>query len=146
MSIRRSVALALALSMAVGTAPALVTLAAQGAGKIMGRATDEAKKPYTDYSVLLRDIASGQVVSTVPLDPQGLFTFAGVDLARKFQVELFSTKDNKVVCTEGPYTLTDKQTTKPVNINCGNNSALWLLAAGAGAAAAIALAEQSTKK
>src|ERR1041385_7797243 len=124
MSIKRTVTLALVFSVAVGTAPAMVTVAAQGAGKILGRATDEAKKPYTDYSVLLRDIASGQVVTTVPLDPQGLFTFNTVDLSRRFQVELFRATDNKVVCTEGPYTLTDKQSTRQVNINCGNNSAL----------------------
>jgi hypothetical protein len=147
MSTRRAVAFALALSMAIGTAPALVTVAAQTAGAIGGRANDEAKKPYTDYSVLLRDVVSGQVVSTVPLDTQGLFLFKNVDLSRRFLVELFNIKANRVVCTEGPYTLSDKLMAKTdVNISCGNNAAWWLLAAGAGAAAAIALATQSTSK
>jgi uncharacterized protein YfaS (alpha-2-macroglobulin family) len=62
-----------------------------------------------------------------------------VDLSRRIQVELFNSKDNKVVCTEGPYTLNDKQITKSVNINCGNDTARWVLlaVAGAGAAAAV---------
>ena len=146
MSIKRAVAFSLALSMAVASAPALVTVSAQAAGTIGGKANDEAKKPYTDYSVLLRDVASGQVVSTVQLDPQGLFSFQSVDLSRRFLVELFNAKSNKVVCTEGPYTLSDKLKAKTdVNISCGNNAAWWLLGAGAGAATAIALAAQSTK-
>ena len=55
-------------------------------------------------------------------------------------------KQNKVVCTEGPYVLATGSPTKAdVNIDCGKApAALWLLAAGAGTAAAIALATNST--
>ncbi len=61
--------------MAVGMSPAF---AAQATGTIGGKATDEAKKPYTDYTVQLRDAGTGQIAATVPLDAQGLFSFGSV--------------------------------------------------------------------
>jgi hypothetical protein len=136
----------LAALLAVGVSPAM---AQQTAGIISGKATDEAKQPYSDYAVQLRDAATGQVVGTQPLNPQGQFSFSGVEMARRYLVELFNTKQNKVVCTEGPYVLS--AATLPsktdVNIDCGRApAALWLLAAGAGAAAAIAVATRSVSQ
>ena len=72
MTTPRIVAGLLAVVMTVGSAPAL---AQQAMGAIGGKAADEAKKPYSDYVVQLRDVTSGQVVSTKPLDPQGQFGF-----------------------------------------------------------------------
>ena len=70
-----------------------------------------------------------------------------MSIEQKYQVELFSIKDNKVVCTEGPYELsTTKLSFTDVNINCGTNPAAWWLAAAGGAAAAIALGVRSPSK
>jgi hypothetical protein len=136
----------LAAAIAVGVSPAM---AQQSAGIISGKATDEAKQPYSDYAVQLRDAASGAVVGTQPLNAQGQFSFSGVELSRRFLVELLNTRENRVVCTEGPYMLsTPAMPSKTdVNIDCGGPpAALWLLAAGAGAAAAIAVATRSVSQ
>lgn len=147
MSIKRGLALALVVAMAGGSSQALLNAATQATGMIGGKATDEAKKPYSDYSVMLRDVATGQVASTVQLNPQGGFSFGNLELSKRYLVELFSTKANKVVCTEGPYVLSTTLLTKTdVNINCGTNPAAWLIAAGAGAAAAIALGIRSASQ
>ena len=147
---RRVAAVALMAALTVGSAPALVRAQGQGQGNgaVGGKATDEAKKPYSDYQVLLRDIATGQVVATVPLDPQGLFSFGSLGLSKKYLVELYHTQKNKIVCTEGPFSLSSTMITKmDVNINCGTNPALWwILAAGAGTAGAIAVAVASNAK
>lgn len=132
--------------LAVGAAP---MMAQQTAGVLGGKATDEAKKPYTDYSVQLRNPVDGQVMANQPLTAQGLFTFNDVALNQKMLVELVNVKQNKVVCTEGPFTLsTPGQPNKTdVNIDCGKPpTAAWLLAAGAGAASAVALGRRSASR
>lgn len=145
MTWKQIVAGTVSVALVVVTAPAL---AQQTAGAIAGRATDEAKKPYTDYAVQLRDVASGLVSSTLPLDQQGTFNFTGVAISRTYLVELVHIEKKKIVCTEGPYSLTPTTASKlDVNVNCGKApAAFWLLAAGAGAATAIAVATRSTSK
>lgn len=145
MTTQRILAGALALVMTLGISPAL---AQQATGTIGGKATDEAKVPYSDYAVQLRDVTTGQVVSTRPLNTAGQFSFAGVTLSRPYLVELFHTKERRVICTEGPYTLTATAASKPdVSINCGKApAALWLILAGAGAAAAVAVATRSASR
>lgn len=145
MRIQRIVASALAFVMAIGAAPAL---AQQTAGTIAGKAVDEAKQPYSDFAVQLRDVVSGQVVNTLPLNVQGQFSFTGVGLSKTYLVELVRVKEKKIVCTEGPYSLTSAVTSKTdVNISCGKvPAAIWLLAAGAGAAAAVAVATRSASR
>jgi hypothetical protein len=131
------------LALAVAVAPTAL-LAQQSAGVLSGKATDEAKKPYTDYTVQLRDAATGQIVTTSPLNDQGLFAFANLALGKRYLVEL--TKQSKVVCTEGPFALASPNLVSKtdVNIDCGKPpAALWLLAAGAGTAAVIAVAARS---
>jgi hypothetical protein len=146
---RRVVTMALAASMAVGLSPAF---AQQGAGSIAGKATDEAKKPFDRYTIQLRDAASGQVTSTEQLNPQGQFEFRNVEMARRYLVELVQnnpgTRQGKVLCTEGPFTLSAANPSKTnVVIECGRKQASqWLLAAGAGTAAAIALATRSASQ
>jgi hypothetical protein len=144
---RRFVAIMLALFMAVGLAP--LALAQQTLGILGGKASDEAKKPYEDYSVQLRNPQTGQVVATQPLSAQGQFSFDKVELNQKMLVELFNQRQNKVVCTEGPFVLSaPAQPSKTdVNIDCGKRpTAAWLLAAGAGAASAIAIGTRSASK
>lgn len=146
---RRVLAMSLAISMAVSLSP---VFAQQAAGTIAGKATDEVKAPFDPYTVQLRDAATSQVVATVPLNPQGMFSFANVEMARRYLIELVQTnpsnKQAKVICTEGPYSLSASLTAKTdVVIDCGKTpAALWLLAAGAGTAAAIAIATRSASR
>ena len=135
--------MALAASMTVGLSPAF---AQQGAGSIGGKATDEAKAPFNRYTVQLRDAASGQVAAVEPLNPQGQFSFSNVEMARRYLVELV--QGNRVLCTEGPFTLSAANPSRNnVVIECGRKQASqWLLAAGAGTAAAIALATRSASQ
>jgi hypothetical protein len=143
--IRRAFAAGLALSLAVGGAHPLLAQQRSTAGAISGKATDEARKPYTDYTVQLRDADTGQIVTTVPLDAKGLYSFSNLELSRKFLVELYSVKDKEIICTEGPYPLAPSVSVRTdVNIDCGAApAALWLLAAGAGTVAAVAVATES---
>jgi hypothetical protein len=132
----------------VGSAPALVraTVQAQGNGVIGGKANDEAKKPYTDYKVQLRDLGAAppQVVATTTLDAQGRFTFNDLPLTKRYLVELYNVPKSKIVCTEGPYTLSTNLISKTdVNISCGGNPAAWWLLAAGAAAAAIAVGVRS---
>jgi len=142
MAPQRFLAAGLAALLIAGGSPAL---AQQANGTIAGKATDEARKPYSDYSIQLRDAASGQLAGTVSLTTQGTFTFNELPLSKRLLVELYSLKDSKVVCTEGPYVLAPGNPNKTnVNIDCGKKPAsLWLLAAGAGTAAAVALTTNS---
>jgi hypothetical protein len=139
MSIRRTVAFSLALTMAIGTVPSLVAASQSGAGILSGKA-DAAKAPYSDYKVQVRDVTSGQIVTSAPLDQQGRFAFNGLGLPGRYVLELVT--GNQVKCTAGPYALTTPSMVSrtDVNIACGGNAALWLLAAAGGAAAAIAFA------
>lgn len=116
-------------------------------GAIAGRATDEAQTPYSDYAVQLRDVGTGLVVGLAPLNTRGEFAFGDLPLSRKYLVELVNTRKTELVCTEGPYALptTAQQTViNDVNVECGRPpAAFYLLATGAGTAAAIALAQRS---
>jgi hypothetical protein len=139
MSIRRTIAFTLALTMATGTVPVLLAAPQSGAGILSGRA-DAAKKPYSDYKVQVRDVTTGQIVTSTALDQQARFAFNGLGLPGRYVVELVT--GNQVKCTAGPYALaTPSMISKTdVNIACGGNAALWVLAAAGGAAAAIAFA------
>jgi hypothetical protein len=142
MAIQRMLAIALA---AVITAGATPSWAQQTNGIISGTADDEAKKPYSDFAVQLRDVATGQVVNSVALNALGQFSFENVGVSQQLLVELVNVKSKNTVCTEGPFALTPTALSKTnVKIDCGRvPTAAWILAAGAGTAAAIALAGES---
>lgn len=148
MTTQRRMSLAIAFAVTLAISPAWAQQAQPASGTLGGKATDEARTPYTDYAVQVRDVATGQVVHTQPLNQQGQFNFTGVTLAKPYLVELFHQKERRVICTEGPYTLTSTMPTKAdVNISCGKApAALWLLLAGAGAAAAVAVATRSVSR
>jgi hypothetical protein len=150
MSLQRSIALVLVCSLTAGAGSAFAQTAdAQKIGVIAGKASDEAKKPYADYVVQLRDVSTGQRASAVPLAADGRFSFSGVSLSRKYLVELYQVKQNRIVCTAGPYALAAPSTISKtdVNINCGTNPAVyWLVVAGAGTALAVALGVRSAKQ
>lgn len=137
MTRQRLLAAGMALLLTVGVSP----LGAQQppTGVIAGRATNEARRPFTNYIVQLRNPENAQIVATVPLDTEGRFQFANVPLSQKLIVELYNVRDKEMVCTEGPYALTaDEAKRDNVNIDCGAGpAAFWLLAATTGAVAAI---------
>ena len=136
--IRRVIASSLAVTLALGAAPILLAQ-----GTISGKADDEAKKPYSNYAVQLMELKTNQITATVPLDPQGQFSFNGVAPGSQYLVQLYSNRENRVVCTEGPFGPNQPN----VNIDCDKKPiAAWLLAAGAGLGAGLALATQSNSQ
>jgi hypothetical protein len=92
----------------------------------------------------MRDPVTAQIVKTGPLNDRGQFNVGTLPLSRRYIVELFSVRENRVICTEGPYSLTP-QAPQRLNLNlCAKTpNALWLVLAGAGAAASIARLKQS---
>ena len=104
-----------------------------GPGLISGTAKHKAKQPFTDFTVRTRDVGNGTVAATSVLDTSANFSVPNLALAN-YLVELVN-KDGKVVCTEGPYNLTQAAAQKTnVNIDCGVPPTAWLLVAGAAAA------------
>lgn len=143
MSIKGTVAFALTLALASSSMSSVLLRAAQENGALAGKATDKAKQPYSDYVVRVRNVNNPAVIQTVPLTATGTFSFAGLALTQNYLVDLVNTKQNRVVCTEGPYALGSSMMAKnDINIDCGRNPTAFLLAAGAGAAI-IAAATQS---
>lgn len=121
------------VAVAVATALASTSLMAQSV-TINGTAKDEAKKPFTDFTVRARDINQGQIAGTSPLDSEGAFTLPNL-ASGKYAVELVN-KDGKVVCTEGPFDMTTEAQRSGVVIDCNKVPAAWWIV-GAAAAAGI---------
>jgi hypothetical protein len=128
---RRVIATMLALTLAGSAMP---TLFAQQGTTLAGTAKDEAKKPFTDYTVRARDVQAGSIAATIPLDPQGNFSLTGLS-TQKYLVELLN-KNGKVVCTEGPFDMAQRAVKDDVVVDCGKVPAAWWLV-GAAAAAGI---------
>ena len=146
MTVKHAVTITLMVALAGASMPTVN--AAQAIGFIGGKAADQARKPYSDYSVNVRDVGTGQIAISAPLDPEGQFSLPNMRLSNKYLIELFNVRTNKIVCTAGPYQLTPTLMRKiDVNINCGGSPAAWWLAsAGAGVPAAIALSVASASK
>jgi hypothetical protein len=134
MKSNRIVAIAVAFALASGAAQTALLAAGQQTATIAGTAKDEAKKPYTDFTVRARDVSSGQIGGTTTLTNDATFTLPDLSSA-KYLVELVN-KQGKVVCTEGPFDLTQQMLKNDVVIDCGKVPAAWWLL-GAAAAAGI---------
>ena len=144
----RSRLMAAILAVAIAGSPAM-TLAQQATGLISGKASRQFEPRYTDYKVQIRDVATGTPVLAKPLDADGRFAFPDLALNERYLVELFQTRQNVLVCTEGPFALvaTIQPQKTNVTIECGKTPAiLWLLAAGAGTAAAVSVANVSPSR
>jgi hypothetical protein len=145
MSIKRTVALTLALALA-GSASFPVVAAGQQTGVLGGKATDKVSAPFAPYTVRARVVNGAAIAQSVPLDAKGMFSIANLPLSQSYLIELFDTRTSRVICTEGPFALGTAQPNRSdINIDCGTNPAAWLLAAGAGAAL-IAAATQSSSQ
>lgn len=104
----------------------------EGPGVLGGTAKNEAKQPCSNYTVRARTVSDGTIAQTVPLDQYCNFTLPSLALTNTL-VELVN-KGGKVVCTEGPYLLTEAVPHKTdVDIKCGVPPAAWLLLAPLGA-------------
>ncbi|MGE0451324.1 MAG: hypothetical protein AB7Q29_17255 [Vicinamibacterales bacterium] len=125
------VAIALAFALAASTVPALV---AQQSTSLAGTAKDEAKDPYTDYTVRARDVNTGAIGASEALDTQGNFSLTNLSTLN-YVVELLN-KDGKVVCAEGPFDMSKDPLKLDVVVDCGKVPAAWWLV-GAAAAAGI---------
>jgi hypothetical protein len=134
MKSHRIVAVAVAFVLASGTAQTALLAAGQQTATIAGTAKDEAKKPYTDNTVRARDTSQGTVAGTTPLNADGNFSLPNLSSA-KYLIELVD-KNGKVVCTEGPFDLSQQLLKNDVVIDCGKVPAAWWLL-GAAAAAGI---------
>jgi hypothetical protein len=128
--LRAGLSLALVGSLTLGP----VSAAGQGGpGLLAGTAEKKAEKPYTDYTVRARDVSAGTIAATAVLDSSAKFNLDSLVLAN-YLVELVD-KDGKVVCTEGPFQLSQAAAQKTnVSIDCGVPPAGWLLVAAAAAA------------
>lgn len=118
-------------------------------GVLSGSAAKEAK-PASNFRVQLRDPATGAIVGTpASLDAAARFSFTGLETNRRYLVELYSTTENRVKCTEGPFSLSATNiSVTNIDIECGlkKETAAWLLAAAAGAAAVAAVATRSASQ
>ena len=110
-----------------------------------GKAKKEAKKPYTDYTTRARNVQTGEIAGTATnADPDANFNIAGLPPAN-YVLELLN-KDGKVVCTEGPYDMTQQFLKTDIDISCNKVPAAWWLlgvAAAAGITAGVVVANQS---
>ena len=98
------------------------------------RAREGREEAVPEYSVrgrIVEGVGIGNLTQPVPLDTSARFNLAGIDLA-KYQIELLN-KNGKVVCTEGPFDLTQQPNLPGVVIDCGNPHSWWVLAAAAAA-------------
>ena len=128
----RFVAIAMAFTLAASATP--TALYAQQSTSIAGTAEKEAKKPYSDWKVRARDVKGGTVTPATTVANDGKFSLTGLGTSN-YVVELVN-KDNKVVCTEGPFDLSKQAVKSDVIIDCGKIPAAWWLV-GAAAAAGI---------
>jgi|SRR6476620_2204714 len=147
---QRIVAIAVAFALASGAAQTALLAAGQQTATIAGTAKDEAKKPYSDYSVRARDVSTGMIAGNVPLTTDAIFTLPDLSSSH-YLIELVLHKNNqdKVICTEGPFDLTQQMLKNDVVIDCGKVPAAWWLlgaAAAAGITAGIVAANASASQ
>jgi hypothetical protein len=121
------------VSLALGSSPAWA--AASQTVTVTGTAKKEAKRPYTNYLVRARQVDTGQIAASVPLDGSANFEMTGMTPA-SYLMELVNSQ-GKVVCTAGPFAA---GALTGLNIDCDKKkpSAAWLLLAAAGAAGVTA--------
>lgn len=126
---------AVVVSLAVGALPALAAGQGGQTVTVTGTARKQAKRPYTNYIVRARQVDTGQIAASVPLDGSANFTFTNMTPAA-YLMELVNAQ-GKVVCTAGPFAAAGGVN---VSIDCDKKkpSQAWLLLAAAGAAGVTA--------
>jgi hypothetical protein len=148
MSTRRI--LAIGMVMLLTALPAAAAPPQSVIGSISG-SIDARTAPTGSFVVRLRDAITGQVVKSMPLGAKGEFMFSDLPLGRRYLVELYDTASNKVVATQGPFLLSTATSLVRTGVTMSTfashtPAALWLMAAGAGTASAIATATESASR
>jgi hypothetical protein len=143
MRLRQIVAASLAVVMA--SIP-IIAQQAPPTATIAGIAKKEAKKPYSDYTTRARDVMTGVIAGTATnTDPDANFSISGLPPAN-YVIELLD-KNGKIVCTEGPFDMTQNFMKTDVDISCNKVPAAWWLlgiAAAAGITAGVVIANHSS--
>jgi hypothetical protein len=124
------VVLAIIVSLTLGASPVLA--AASQTVTVSGTAKKEAKRPYTNYVVRARQVDTGQIAASVPLDGAANFALTGMTPA-SYLMELVNGQ-GKVVCTAGPFAASAALTGVEIDCDKKKPSAAWLLLGAAGAA------------
>jgi hypothetical protein len=136
--------MATALAAAIAAVPILAQQAPPSV-TLSGIAKKEAKKPYTDFTTRARNVQTGEIAGTATnADPDANFSISGLPPAN-YVLELLN-KDGKVVCTEGPYDMTQQFLKNDIDISCNKVPAAWWLlgvAAAAGITAGVVIATES---
>jgi hypothetical protein len=149
MRLRQLVATALAATMA-----AVPIIAQQGPPTvtISGVAKKEAKKPYSNYTTRARNVQNGEIAGAATnADPDANFTLSNLPPAT-YVIELLRVEkdgDIKIVCTEGPYDMTQTFVKNDVDISCNKIPVAWWLlglASTAGLTAGVVVAEVSASQ
>ena len=123
---------------------ASVSSARQQVGTLAGTATDEASQPYSNYDVRARDTALTQIAETVQLAADGTFSITGLILPSNYLIELYDRQRDSVVCTEGPFNLSEQIAERlNIDVDCGIPPIAWWLLGAGGVAAGTAVALQS---
>lgn len=139
MTTRQVIATAVALAVMGGSTPMTLMAGAQQTATLSGTAKDEAKKPFPEFTVQARNVAipGGPVAGSIALDTNANFALSGL-MPSRYVIELLN-KKGKVVCTEGPFDLTQPPMAKnDVVVDCNHVPVAWWLLAAAGAAAITA--------
>ena len=138
---------ATALAAAIAAVPILAQQAPPSVS-LTGKAKKEAKKPYTDFTTRARNVQTGEIAGTATnADPDANFSITGLPPAN-YVLELLN-KDGKVVCTEGPYDMTQQFTKNDIDISCNKVPVAWWLlgvAAAAGITAGMVIADASNSQ
>ena len=138
MSAKRFLALSVMTALVSAAVPSQA-MDDQNSGVLAGKATREASKPYSNYSVRAR-LASGGSGNTVPLGPDGKFAVSGLIFPGDYLVELINNDSGSVLCTEGPF----KNAKGNIIIDCGKTpAALWLTPLAGGLAATLGVVSAS---
>jgi len=138
---------ATALAAAIAAVPIMAQQAPPSVS-LTGNAKKEAKKPYNDFTTRARNVQTGEIAGTATnADPDANFSLTGLPPAN-YVLELLN-KDGKVVCTEGPYDMTQQFTKNDIDISCNKVPAAWWLlgvAAAAGLTAGMVIADASNSQ
>jgi len=150
MSTRRILVIAMAVLLAGLPAAATAAVPQSVIGSLSGSVNSKTLSAGS-YTVRLRDVMSGQIIKTEALGAQGQFSFTELPLGHKYLVELYDTTLNKVVATQGPFLISTATSVVQTGVMVSTvatkvPAALWLLAAGAGTASAVAVATQSASR
>jgi hypothetical protein len=118
---RRIVSSTLAVALMVMSLPALAAAAPQAGGTINGTAQNSAGETLGNYTVQLRNVATGQLAGTTTSNAAGSFSFAGLN-AGNYVVEIVNAAGAIV------------GTSSPIAVAAGATVALTVTAAAAAAA------------